>query len=168
MDSADIGGIASSFFSSCVAFSSTSGGMPGSVDLLLQLVELALFAAPQFLLDRLDLLVQVVLFLRPLHLPLHPRLDGAVHVQLFNLDVQHVGDAVQPVCRVEDLQQLLLLLDRQLQVGGNRVAQPPNVVQRSVAAIVSWFSDWHSFTYCSNSEETRCMVDSTCGVSSGV
>jgi len=34
----------------------------------------------QFFLDGLDLFVEVVLFLRLLHLPLHARLDGAVHV----------------------------------------------------------------------------------------
>ena len=95
----------------------------GGFDLLLQLVELALLAAAQFLLDGLDLFVEVVLFLRALHLPLHARLDGAVHVQLFNLDVEHVGDARQALGGIEDVQQLLLLFNRELQVGGDGVGE---------------------------------------------
>jgi hypothetical protein len=79
-------------------------GHSGGVDLLLQLVPFAFFAASQFLLDGLDLLVQVVLFLRALHLPLHPRLDGAVHVQLLDFDLQHVGNAVQALGGIEDFQ----------------------------------------------------------------
>ncbi len=103
-------------------------GHSRAFDLLAQLIELALLPAPQLLLDRLDLLVEVILFLRALHLPLHPRLDGAVHVQLLDLDLEHVGDAVQPLHRVEDVQQLLLLFDRQLQVGRDRVGQLARVV----------------------------------------
>ena len=61
--------------------------------------------------------------MRPLHLPLDAGLNVAVQVQLFNLNVQHVGDARQPRRRIENAQQLLLLLDAQLQVGGNGVAQ---------------------------------------------
>ena len=98
-------------------------GHSGGLDLLAQLVELALLAAAQFLLNGLDLFVQVVLFLRALHLPLHARLDVAVEVEFFNLDVQHVGNARQARRRIEDGQQLLLLLDAQLQVGGDGVAQ---------------------------------------------
>ena len=86
-------------------------GHAGGLDLLAQLVELALLAAAQFLLDGLDLLVEVVLFLRALHLPLDARLNVAVEVQLFDLHIQHVGDARQPRGGVEDGQQLLLLLD---------------------------------------------------------
>ena len=93
------------------------------LDLLLQLVELRLLAAAQLLLDGLDLLVQVVLFLRLLHLPLDARLDGAVHVQLLDGHIQHIAHARQPRLRVEDIQQLLLLVDRKLQVGRNRVRQ---------------------------------------------
>ncbi len=92
-------------------------------DLLAQLVELALLAAAQLLLNGLDLLVEVILFLRPLHLPLHARLDVAVQVQLLDLHVQHVGHPRQPRRGVEDRQQLLLLLDAQLQIRGNGVGQ---------------------------------------------
>src|SRR5580658_7002 len=83
----------------------------GGFDFLFQFVEFTLFAATQFLLNRLDLLVEVILFLRFLHLPLHSRLDGAVDVELFDLDIKHVGDAVQAFRRIENLQQLLFFFD---------------------------------------------------------
>ena len=95
----------------------------GGFDLLLQFVEFALFAAAQFFLDGLDLLVEVILFLRLLHLALHARLDGAVDVQLFDFDVEHVGDAGQALGGIENLQQFLLLFNRKLQVGGDDVGQ---------------------------------------------
>ena len=98
-------------------------GHASGFDLLLQFVELALLAAAQFLLDGLDLLVEVVLFLCPLHLPLHPRLDGAIHVQLFDLDIEDVGDARQALGRIEDLQQFLLLFDRKLQIRRDGIGQ---------------------------------------------
>ena len=62
-------------------------------DLLAQLVKLALLAPPKLLLDGFDLFVEVILFLGSLHLPLDAALDAPVHVQLFDLDVEHVGDA---------------------------------------------------------------------------
>ncbi len=95
----------------------------GGFDLLAQLVELALFAAAQFLLDGLDLFVEVVLFLRALHLPLHARLDVAIEVELFDFDVEHVGDARQPRRGIEDAQQFLLLFDAELQIGGDGVGE---------------------------------------------
>ena len=98
-------------------------GHAGGFDLFLQLVELALLAAAQFFLDGLDLLVEVVLFLRPLHLPLDSRLDGAVHVQLFDLDVEHVADPGQTLGGIEDLQQFLFFFDGKLEVGGDGVGQ---------------------------------------------
>ena len=114
VDSADMGGMASSFLSSCMAFSLTSFGHAGFFDLLLQLVELGLLAAAEFLLDGLDLLVEVVLFLRALHLALYARLDGAVHVELFDGDVERVGDAREADFGVEDFEELLLLFDGEL------------------------------------------------------
>ena len=92
-------------------------------DFLLQFVEFALFAASQFLLDGLDLLVEVILFLRLLHLPLDARLDGAVHVELFDFHVEHVADAAQSFGGIENLEQSLLFFDGELQVGGDGVGQ---------------------------------------------
>ena len=54
--------------------------------------------------------------MRALHLALHARLDGAVHVQLFNFDIEHVSDAVEALRRIENFQQLLLFFNRELQV----------------------------------------------------
>src|SRR5437588_1066760 len=103
-------------------------GHAGGVNLFLQLIELALLAAAQLFLDGLDLLVEVVLFLRFFHLPLHPRLDGAVHVQLFDLDIEHVGNAVEPLDGIENLQQLLLFFDGKLQIGRDGVGEPRRIV----------------------------------------
>ena len=103
-------------------------GHAGGFDLLLELVELALFAAAQFLLDGLDLLVEVILFLRLFHLALHAALNGAVDVELFDLDVQHLGDARQPVDGIENLEQFLLLFERELQIRAHRVGQLARIV----------------------------------------
>ena len=98
-------------------------GHAGGFDLLAQLVELAFFAAAQFLLDGLDLFVEVVLFLRALHLALDARLDVAVEVELFDFDIEHVGNAGQARGGIEDGQQFLLFLDAELQVGGDGVGE---------------------------------------------
>ena len=53
-------------------------------DLFLQLVEFgALVLAAQLFVNRLDLLVEIILFLRLLHLALDARLDGAIELPLF-------------------------------------------------------------------------------------
>ncbi len=102
--------------------------MPAVSILLLQLVELALFAAAEFLLDGLDLLVEVILFLRLFHLALHAALDGAVDIELLDLDIQHLGHAGQPVDGIEDFEQLLLFFDGQLQIRAHRVGQLARLV----------------------------------------
>ena len=103
-------------------------GHAGGFDLLLQLVEFALLAAAQFLLDGLDLLVEVVFLLRLFHLALHAALDGAVDIELLDLDVQHLGDARQPVDGIEDFEQFLLFFDRKLQIGADRVGELARIV----------------------------------------
>ena len=137
MDSADIGGMFSSRFSSAMRLLVRVLGHAGGVDLLLQLVDFALLAAAQFLLDRLDLLVEVILFLRLLHLALYAALDGAVDVELLDLDVEHLGHARQPVDRIEDFQQFLLLFDRQLKIRAHGVGQLAGSSTRMAATIVS-------------------------------
>ena len=128
MDSADIGGIISSRLSSCVAFSWTSLGMPAVFDLFLQLVEFVFFAAAQFLVNGFELFVEVILFLRALHLPLHARIDVAVDVELFQFAVENLRHAVQAFQHVEVFQQLLLFLDGNLQVGGDGVGKLGGIV----------------------------------------
>src|SRR5208282_6282955 len=88
-----------------------------------QFVEFALFAAAQFLLDGLDLFVEVILFLRLFHLALYARLDGAVDVQFFDFDIEHVGDAGKALGGIENLQQFLFFFDGKLQVGGDDVGE---------------------------------------------
>ncbi len=99
-------------------------------DLLLQIVDLvALFVlAAQFLLDRLHLLVEVVLLLGLLHLLLDARLDLAVHLELVDLDFEDAGDAVQPLERGNDFEQVLLLVDADQQVRGDGVGELARIV----------------------------------------
>ena len=100
----------------------------GGFDALLQLVDLALLAAPQLLLDGLDLLVEVVFFLGLFHLPLHAALDGAVDVELLDFDIEHFGHPRQAVDRIEDFEQLLLLFDGELEIGPHGIGQLARVV----------------------------------------
>ena len=73
--------------------------------------------------DGLELFVQVVLFLRALHLPLHAGIDVAIDVELFDFAFEDFGDAVQAVEHIEILEQLLLFLDGNLQIGGDGVGK---------------------------------------------
>ena len=100
----------------------------GGFDLLFQLIEFALLAAAQLLLDGLDLLVEIVFFLRLLHLALHAALDGAVDVQLLDFDIQHLGHTRQPVDGIEDLEQLLFFFDGKLEVRAHGVGQFPRII----------------------------------------
>ena len=102
----------------------------GLFDLLLQIVDLValLVLAAQFLLDRLHLLVEVVLLLRLLHLLLHARLDAAIDLELVDLDFEDAGDAVEAFDRRDDLEQVLLLVDADEQVRGDRVGELARIV----------------------------------------
>ena len=110
---------------------------PRHLDALFQLIDFALLAAAQFLLDGLDLFVEVVLFLRLLHLALDAALDGAIDAQLFDFDFQHFGDASQPVDGIEDFEQFLLLFDRELQVGAGGIGEFAGSSTRMAATMVS-------------------------------
>ena len=98
---------------------------PRLFDLLLQLLDLVALVvlAAQFLLDRLHLLVEVVLLLRLLHLLLDARLDAAVDLELVDFGFEDAGDAVEALERRDDFEQVLLLVDADQQVRGNRVGQ---------------------------------------------
>jgi hypothetical protein len=62
--------------------------------------------------DRFDLLVEVILFLRLLHLALHTSLNGAIELTLFNFCFEQVDETLKSSLRRKDLQQSLLVFDR--------------------------------------------------------
>src|SRR5580704_17255902 len=96
-------------------------GHAGGFDFLAKLVELALLAAAQFLLDGLDFFVEVVLFLGSLHLALHARLNVAVEIELLYFDIEHIGNAGKASGGVKDAEQFLLFLYTQLEIGRDDV-----------------------------------------------
>src|SRR5580704_1269771 len=98
-------------------------GHAGGFDLLFQLLDFVGFAAAKFLLDGLELFVEVILFLGAFHLALHARIDRAVDVELFDFDFEDVADAVQALHGLEEFEKFLLFLDGNLKVGGNCVGK---------------------------------------------
>ena len=74
-------------------------GHAGGIDLFFELVDFVFFAAAEFLLNGFELFVEVILFLRALHLALHAGVDVAVDVELFELDFKDVADAVEALER---------------------------------------------------------------------
>src|SRR6266404_488841 len=100
----------------------------GGVDLLLQLVDFAFFAAAELFLNGLELFVEVILFLRALHLTLDAGVDVAVDVQLFQLDFENVANAIEALKRVDGFEQILLFVDGELKVGGDGVREARRIV----------------------------------------
>ncbi len=100
----------------------------GGVDFFLELVNLVLFAAAEFLLNGFQLFIQVILFLRALHLTLHAGVDVAVDVELLKLDFEDVGDAVQPLNGVDGLEQVLLFIHGELQIRRDGVREAPRII----------------------------------------
>jgi hypothetical protein len=127
--SADIGDISLSFFSSPSAFLRASLLILRGVDLLLEFLEVgALFAVAQFLLDGLDLLVQVVLALALLHLPLDAAADALFHLQDVDLVLEQLEQLLQALGHLEQVQHRLLGLELERQVRGDGVGQAARVV----------------------------------------
>ena len=101
----------------------------GRLDLLLELLEVGtLLAFAQFLLDRLDLLVQVVLALALLHLPLDAATDALLDLQDVDLGLELREQVLEPLVQALHFEDLLLLLDLQRQVRGDRVREAPSLV----------------------------------------
>ena len=101
----------------------------GRGDLLFQLFQVgAFFAVAQFLLDRLDLLVQVVLALALFHLPLDAAADALFDLQDVDLVLQQFEQALQPLGHQEQVEHRLLGLQLQRQMRGDGVAQAARVV----------------------------------------
>src|SRR5579871_93255 len=91
------------------------------IDLFLELVDFVLFAAAEFLLDGLELFVEVVLFLRALHLALYARVDVAIDVELLEFDLEDVADAVEAFDRIDGFEQVLLFVNGKLEICGDRI-----------------------------------------------
>ena len=112
--------------------------MPGSIDFLLELVDFALFAAAQFLLNGFELFVEVILFLRALHLALHAGVDVAVDVQLFEFDFENVADAVQPLEWDRTVSSKSCFSSTgNLQIGGDGIGKRDGSSTRTAAIMVS-------------------------------
>ena len=129
MASADIGDISLSFFSSLSAFLRASLRHARGGDLLLQLFEVgAFFAVAEFLLDRLDLLVQVVLALALLHLALDAAADALFDLQDVDLVLEQLEQLLQPLGHREQVEHRLLGFELERQVRGDGVGQAARVV----------------------------------------
>jgi hypothetical protein len=115
-----------SFFSSAIGLGQGFLAHAGGLDLLLHLVDVgAVLAFAEFLLDGLDLLVQVVLALALLHLALDAAADALFDLQDVELGLELAEQLFQALGDAEDLEHLLLLLQLERQVGGNGVGQAP-------------------------------------------
>ena len=99
------------------------------LDLLFHLVEIGvLVALAQLLLDRLDLLVQVVLALALLHLALDAAADALLDLQDVDLAFEQSEQVLEALADVAHLEDLLLLLELERQMRGDRVGEPAAVV----------------------------------------
>ena len=76
-----------------------------------------------------DLLVEVVLFLRTLHLLLHLGVDALVDVDLLDLDLQEILKLLQTLVGRGRLQQLLLFLCGDQEVRCQRVGEAIRIIQ---------------------------------------
>ena len=104
-------------------------GHLGGLDLLLELLDVgALFAVAELLLDRLDLLVQVVLALALLHLALDAAADALFDLQDVDLVLELLEQLLQPLVDVDQVEHRLLVLELERQVRGDRVGQAAGIV----------------------------------------
>ncbi len=84
----------------------------GGLDLLFHLLEIGvLVALAQFLLDGLDLLVQVVLALALLHLALDAAADALFNLQDVDLAFEHAQQMLEPLADFAHFEDVLLLLE---------------------------------------------------------
>ena len=95
------------------------------LDAILDLAELValLLAFAEFLLDRLELLVEVVLALCLFHLALHARADLALDLEHAHLGFHEAEDLFKPLAHVDHLEKTLLLGNLHGQVGRDRIRQ---------------------------------------------
>ena len=99
------------------------------LDLFFQLVEVGAFLAlAQFLLDRLDLFVQVILALALFHLAPHTAADALFDLENVDLALQQAQQMFQAFTHPEDLQHFLFLLEFEREVSGYRVGQAAGII----------------------------------------
>mmetsp|Transcript_15238 Transcript_15238/g.28562 ORF Transcript_15238/g.28562 Transcript_15238/m.28562 type:complete len:338 (-) Transcript_15238:699-1712(-) len=104
-------------------------GHLGREDLLLELLHVgAVFTVAEFLLDGLDLFVQVVLALALLHLALDAAADALLHLQDVDLMLEQVEQLLQALGHVGQVEHSLLGIQLERQVGGDGVGQTAGVV----------------------------------------
>jgi hypothetical protein len=99
------------------------------LDAFFQFVEFgALFDLAEFLLDRLDLFVQVVLALALFHLALDPATDALLDLEDVDFGFHEAHQMVQAALQVMHFENRLLLLQFQRQVRGDGVGHAPRIV----------------------------------------
>ncbi len=99
------------------------------LDLLLHLLEVGvLVALAQFLLDGLDLLVQVVLALALLHLALDAAADALLDLQDVDLALDDAEEVLEPLADLAHLEDLLLLFELKRKVRGDGIGQTAAIV----------------------------------------
>ena len=92
------------------------------LDLLLYLVKIgSFFAVTQFLLDRLDLLVQVILALALLHLAPYAPADALFDLEYVDFTLQQSQQMFQTFAHTEDFQNFLFLFQLEGQMGRDRI-----------------------------------------------
>jgi hypothetical protein len=98
-------------------------------DLLFELFDLGLelVLLAELLLDRPHLLVEVVLLLRLLHLLLDARPDLLLHLEDLDLGLHQAVELLDALRRVGGLENRLLVLQLELQMGDDRVGEPRRV-----------------------------------------
>ena len=88
-----------------------------------------LFPFAQLRLNRLELLAEEVLALAFVHLPLRGRGDLLLHGEEVDLASEQLIDFLQPLHRIDGLQDLLRLFELEVEVGCRQVRQPRRIVQ---------------------------------------
>ncbi|MNQ57142.1 hypothetical protein D3C85_712880 [compost metagenome] len=104
----------------------------GSDDLLFKLFDVrALFAFAQLLLNGLDLLIQVVVALALFHLLLHAAANPLFDLKNVDFGFELGKQTFKALGRADDLEHLLLLLELQRKMRGDRVSQAARIIDAS-------------------------------------
>ena len=100
------------------------------LDPLAQLLDLVrrLVHVAELLLDRLHLLVEVVLALALLHLPLHAAANTLLDLKEIDLLLDTRNQMLQPLARVVNFENRLLLFDLHREVSGDGIGEPCRVL----------------------------------------